>query len=725
MTATPFVVDFSAVDLVDHLNFLFSGTRGYVVIGLLRRVNGEADGPPRDQFYLWPREREAAIAAVKEAEGVDVFVCPYPMQTPDRAKGNSTSRRMVHTDLDYDVPAHVRDTLRRWGFRLVASGTPGHVQAFGRLSRSLTPAEHQGVEEALRDWARQWGKAEKITDNDYMRIPGKVSCKTGAGNVEILAPGRWKIDAGRLIAWLGATPKASTSTRTRESVKTVPIPESLPGDVLALMSEPSAGKGDRSDREYAAVFTVAEAGYSRDQVHAILANYGPGVDKRGDRWPQRIDDLLDQWQDKTGKAVVKYDPGEHFWDRRATLRHIKEYAEASIANPWSTLGVVLVRMLYQVPPRVKLPGRNNSEAGTRALNMYVALVGNSGAGKKTATDAAAHAIDVGPVKPYLPIGSGEGIAKAYRRPARRDEPSSMIVVDGLAIKATAVIFDVAEVATWNALTGRTGNTLISEVLKGFSGETLGFTNADEQKTIAVPANSYRMGLIIGAQPGTCGPLLGNVTSGLPQRFLWMPSEPERDYDPDDMPPVPKPRVWPAPEFGIDDHTVLFPKMAEREAIVSSIDRNKDPMESQAIVIKMRVAVALALLEGRIDVNEEDWSLAGEVMTVNRRTREFVARQLRDQERKANRAHGARLGERQLAADQVVTAEKVDRAKTRVLTVLGKARGGWVTRLKSKVGTRYTDELPQAVEELLAEKKIERESVTYHGQDGWRYRRVQG
>lgn len=273
--------------------------------------------------------------------------------------------------------------------------------------------------------------------------------------------------------------------------------------------------------------------------------------------------------------------------------------------------------------------------------MYVALIGPSGAGKKTATDAAGLAVDVGTTHPYLPLGSGEGIAKAFRRPkVKGDEDRSGVVIEGdQVIKTTKAVFDVAEVSTWNALTGRQAPTLIGEVLKGFSGETLGFTNSDETRTVTIPGDSYRLGLIIGAQPGACGPLLANEEAGLPQRFLWMPALEERQYDFDDMPPAPRQRRWKAPHFPANGHTFTLPDSIRRKVFYEGRELRKDPMESQAIIVKMRVAVALALLEGRLNMTEEDWELAGMVMTVSRRTRSEVLERLKQQQRREAHKRG--------------------------------------------------------------------------------------
>lgn len=699
-------VDFS--DVGEHLDFLFTGARGYVVIGLLNRESKHMT----EQAFRWPQQRDDLITAINRVKTRDVFICPYPMESDQRAKGNTTALRMLHTDMDYRVPRHVLRDLKRFGFRLVASGTPGHIQAFARLKRSVTPAEHRALEIGLRDWGARWGKTEKIADNDFMRVPGKTNHKNG-NDVEVLSHGRWAVDPDKLMDVLGARPSGQASVdTTRADVQVVPIPDDLWTDVEALLTE-RAMKGTRSERAYNAVMMCAECGYSRDEIHAILADYDPGVDKYGLRWASQIDDILV----KSGtRALELYSPDLNFWDQRKKLRHIREYAYATDANPWATLGAVLVNILHQVPTNVYIPGRNGTEVGTRALNMYVALVGRSGAGKKTATDAAKHAIDVGVMHPSMGIGSGEGISKAYRRAVvKGDDAKTVNIYKGQVIKTTKVTFDVAEVSTWNSLATRQGATLTPELLKGFSGEALGFSNADDTKTNHVPANEYRMCVIIGAQPLMCGPLLANAASGLPQRFLWLPAKESRKYGFDDRPTPPSTLVWEMPDVPLDGCTIDFPRTVLKSLFEygRECQDSKDPLNSQAPVIKARLTAAFALLEGRLHVTDEDWELAGMVMRVSERCRDAVMKQLAQQSRTENMRRGASRGVQRAEEERVVEREKTRAAMGAVMRYV-ETHGGWVSGLRAKLNSRHRDYVSIALNELVDQKKLETRMVARRG-----------
>ena len=104
------------------------------------------------------------------------------------------------------------------------------------------------------------------------------------------------------------------------------------------------------------------------------------------------------------------DGPERLWYEREHLTTIRQFAKARFASPWATLGVVLLRALATVPPHVTLPP---TVGGRASLNMFLALTGSSGAGKGAAMGVAREAVQITEPIPILPLGSGEGLVKAY------------------------------------------------------------------------------------------------------------------------------------------------------------------------------------------------------------------------------------------------------------------------------------------------------------------------
>jgi len=179
---------------------------------------------------------------------------------------------------------------------------------------------------------------------------------------------------------------------------------------------------------------------------------------------------------------------------RPVLEHIRVFARARMCSPWAVLGVVLARVVASVPPFVVLPPVIGSAA---SLNLFVALVGASGGGKGAAEDAVTlNGPDV------ATVGSGEGIAHLY---AHREKGE--VVRD-----RDAVLFTVPEVDNLVALGQRQGSTLLPQLRVAWMGERLGFSYADKAKALPIPRHSYRMGLVLGVQPGRAG-LLNDADGG--------------------------------------------------------------------------------------------------------------------------------------------------------------------------------------------------------------------
>lgn len=345
-----------------------------------------------------------------------------------------------------------------------------------------------------------------------------------------------------------------------------------------------------------------------------------------------------------------------FWNRRPVLTHVLEFARARRAGPWAVLAVTLARTVASVEPNVMLPP---IVGGPVSLNMFAALVGPSGGGKGAAEGAARDAvrfvdhngIDVD--AETFTLGSGEGLARTFMPGGPDDE-------DG---RRTRALFTVQEVDTLAALGGRTGSTLLPELRKLYSGETIGFQNANRNTRVVVPAHEYRACLTVGVQPAKAATLIHDADGGTPQRFVWLPvDDPDApDVKPDD------PRVWTvkAPRWGSDRVFLEVPDMA-RQAIDEhrlAVLRGEpvDPLDGHRMLSRLKIAAALALLSGQSVIGDEDWFLSGVVMAKSDRTRGRIETALSEQARRTNRARAELDGERAMIVDEVKSAGEMQRA----------------------------------------------------------------
>lgn len=104
-----------------------------------------------------------------------------------------------------------------------------------------------------------------------------------------------------------------------------------------------------------------------------------------------------------------------------------------------------------------------------------------------------------------------------------------------------------------------------------------------------------------------------------------------------------------------------------QVLVNRGEAGIDPLDGHPMLCRLKVAVGLALLAQHDAVTEDDWSLAGEVLTVSNRTRASVQAELTAKAR-TNRVAKAL---EDAAGEEAKAAHKLNRAKTRVLVILGR------------------------------------------------------
>jgi hypothetical protein len=388
---------------------------------------------------------------------------------------------------------------------------------------------------------------------------------------------------------------------------------------------------------------------------------------------------------------------EAFWASREVLLRVRTFARARRCSPWAVLGVVLARVITVTPPFVVLPALVGSYA---SLNLFVALVGPSGGGKGASESAAADAV-VLPDLEIATVGSGEGIGHLY---AHREKGEVIRDRD-------AVLFTVPEVDNLVALANRQGATLLPQLRSAWSGERLGFAYADKNKALPIERHTYRMGLVLGVQPGRAGPLLDDADGGTPQRFLWMPTS---DIDaPDEAPPAPSPWHWTPPPgpvtadvFGLTEMPI--PEAARAEIAAQRLGRLRergDALDGHALLTRLKAAAALALLDGRRAVSLEDWNLSETIMAVSDSTRAKVLSYLSAKAASVNKARGEAEGMRAVLVEERVADAAVQRVARRVVGLL---EAGEISRsdVRRRLAARDRQHFDEAVERLLSAGQVE-------------------
>lgn len=432
---------------------------------------------------------------------------------------------------------------------------------------------------------------------------------------------------------------------------------------------------------------------------------------------------------------------EEFWLARPELQRLRTFARARCVGPWSTLGAVLARVIATIPPNVVLPPTIGSEA---SLNLFVALVARSGFGKNTSEAVAADFLhSATPVFVATP-GSGEGILKQYAYKKKAEQINLR----------NSVMFSVAEIDTFDALTSRSGSTLMPELRKAWMGERLGFGWANVEKAVLVTGHRYRMTMIVGVQPGRAKALLRDADGGTPQRFIWLPTtDPNApDVPPDEPLPLDLP-AWPSgiegsfapanihdttlkstPEINqlnleveadrSDFHVLELPPIVvetirrEHRAKLRGEVPETHALDAHATLARLKVAVGLMCMNGRTDkVSEEDWDLAGVVMGVSNATRIQVQAALKSKAVAESRNYGRTLGEREIAKDDVVRETKTARVVEGIRQKLRAQNHQTVNMLKHRFSSGDRSYVGSALELLQRAGDVELETIEYQGQPG--------
>src|SRR5829696_4341629 len=169
----------------------------------------------------------------------------------------------------------------------------------------------------------------------------------------------------------------------------------LPRHLQEIMAEVPGV--DRSGQVWNLVAAGLEWGLADGEILYLARRFTPAVEKYLDRLDLELARVLAKERPRHQHAGQPCDragcpnapdwmggppiPEADFWSSRPVLGHVRDFARARRASPWAVLGAVLVRVTVAVPPFLALPPL---VGGPASLNIYVGLVGPSGAGKGAA-----------------------------------------------------------------------------------------------------------------------------------------------------------------------------------------------------------------------------------------------------------------------------------------------------------------------------------------------------
>lgn len=330
---------------------------------------------------------------------------------------------------------------------------------------------------------------------------------------------------------------------------------------------------------------------------------------------------------------------------------MRSLANSKGQSPWPVLGWAIVRALHTVPYRVCY----QSLIGTQALNSLVGISGPTGAGKTISQRLLEDHFVFPDNDPGLslskswegliPPGSGESMPDryVYFDPLKEEEESGEIpakdrLSSGLVWHHPnhAAVFFFDEVGMLASRSSRQGSTLVDYMKEGWSGSEFGRTLASG-KGVILPRESYRFACVINTQPKRAGILFSEeaVAGGLQGRFLWFDVTADINRDLISREPVEK---FPIPAIdwaGVDCIQALdVMDNAHIQHHWDALDGLISETESHILLTQAKVAVAFAVLDGRAELNQEDWDLSQLVIEHTVKTRTEIDEVLADEARRA-------------------------------------------------------------------------------------------
>lgn len=409
-----------------------------------------------------------------------------------------------------------------------------------------------------------------------------------------------------------------------------------------------------------------------------------------------------------------FDLERGFWTKRESLQHIYLAALSRMCPPWAVLGCCAAIALANVRPHCTLPPIVST---TGTLNWFCAIAAESAGGKSGSLGVAKELLAKYPVR-QRNLGSGEGLGDAYIKPANKEtgEPRGQY---------ESIMFVADEVGMLRALANRTGSSLMYVLNTAFSGGQLGSSNR-QASSEHVEDMSYRMTLCVNVQARNAGVLIDDKDSGILQRFMWFPASDPRITD--ETPEWPgELEITPLSKWQYPIHHLTVPYEAWeliRDVRARQMRGEIDALAGHALYIREKFAYALAILDGRDEMNYDDWYLAGIASRISDFTRSWVESEMQQAKEREDTERGQRQGVSQLAADETRstrTAIRTNEAYNKALALIEKAGSDGITNreLRRKVGESLAKYLPGehgALARLTDEKRVEaRDSTNTTGQ----------
>ncbi|MCB0914361.1 MAG: bifunctional DNA primase/polymerase [Actinobacteria bacterium] len=394
-------------------------------------------------------------------------------------------------------------------------------------------------------------------------------------------------------------------------------------------------------------------------------------------WPTEVLDAVRQ---------VKRDEG--LWSRRPFLAHLAAEAKFRMVSPWALLAAVLTRTSAEVDPHVQLP---DVVVAASSLNLFSCILGYPGQGK-SGTASAADELRLWEATAF-DFGSTEGLIDIYVEtvPWRKKDDDDVFTdpwerIPGhfdLRQKVRRGYAETDELSTFLGQTERAGNTIRGTLLSAYFAKRI--NPAYRGNKAHLPTHRYRLAWLVGAQVDLAWKVIDQQDVGLPQRLLWASSrEPQPEIGapkPEGLLPwkVPADAQMPGVVRYIDVPDAIVDEVRQVRARV--VAATSADLGSHRMLTRLRVAALLALIEGRYNIDDEDWHLSDLIVAHSDACIEMVMAERAKRTAAATKSTGEARAAAALAGAEYVAERVTEHAAQMVARYVHKH--GQVTRKQTK------------------------------------------
>ncbi len=218
------------------------------------------------------------------------------------------------------------------------------------------------------------------------------------------------------------------------------------------------------------------------------------------------------------------------------------------------------------------------------------------------------------------------------------------------------------------------------------------------------AGRYTYGLVMAIQSELAGPLLDDTAAGTPQRFAWASST-DPNIPRDGVPEWPGPLDWTPPagigylELQVDPEIRLEIRDSH---LARMLGEETEDYEAHGKLVQLKIAGLLAILNGRQDINLEDWDLAQIVFDTSIAVRDSVQGTVDAAAQAKEDKTSYVIAQRSVKSANAVVDDLIERTGERILDLLEKSGGTAVVRdIRGRLSKRQKEVLAEALALVLS------------------------